>query len=213
MALEEEKQLAGEAGAQLVEAGMRVGLGTGTTVAYLLAALAERSVDAVYVATSPQTEQAARALGLVLEPFEHLGQLDLAIDGADQISADGWLIKGGGGAHTREKIVAASATRFVVIADSSKLVDTLHAPVPLELLAFGIDATLRHLSPTTLRDITLSPDGGLIADYHGEVGDPEQLARWLADTPGVLGHGLFNPQLVSDVLVGVGGTVQRSPRR
>jgi ribose 5-phosphate isomerase A len=211
MGVEEEKQLAATAAAQLVEAGMRVGLGTGSTVAYLLPELARRKVPAVYVATSPQTEQAARALGLALQPFDRVNQLDLAIDGADQICADGWLIKGGGGAHTREKIVAACADRFVVIADSSKLVDTLHEPVPLELLAFGIDATLAHLSPTTLRDVTLSPDGGLIADYHGDIGDPEQLARWLADTPGVLGHGLFNPQLVSDVLVGVGGTVQRSP--
>src|ERR1035438_8748467 len=101
MALEEEKQLAGEAAAQLVEAGMRVGLGTGTTVTYLLAALAEQSVDAIYVATSPQTERAARALGLVLEPFDHVGQLDLAIDGADQISADGWLIKAIGRASVR----------------------------------------------------------------------------------------------------------------
>jgi ribose 5-phosphate isomerase A len=199
MGVEEEKQLAATAAAQLVEAGMRVGLGTGSTVAYLLPELARRKVPAVYVATSPQTEQAARALGLALQPFDRVNQLDLAIDGADQICADGWLIKGGGGAHTREKIVAACADRFVVIADSSKLVDTLHEPVPLELLA------------TTLRDVTLSPDGGLIADYHGDIGDPEQLARWLADTPGVLGHGLFNPQLVSDVLVGVGGTVQRSP--
>jgi ribose 5-phosphate isomerase A len=210
MGVEEEKQLAATAAAQLVEDGMRVGLGTGSTVAFLLPELARRAVKAVYVATSPRTEQLARALGLVVEPFDSFDRLDLTIDGADQIAKDGWLIKGGGGAHTREKIVAACASRFVVIADSSKLVDQLRAPVPLELLAFGLDATLRHLSPSTLRDVALSPDGGVIGDYHGDVTDPAALSRWFSSTPGVIGHGLFAPELVSDVLVANGHTVQRS---
>jgi ribose 5-phosphate isomerase A len=136
--------------------------------------------------------------------------LDLAIDGADQIADDGWLIKGGGGAHTREKIVAACASHFIVIADSTKLVTRLHAPVPVELLAFGLDATLRHLEPTVLRGVTLSPDGGLIGDYQGDVTDPAGLALWLESTPGVVGHGLFAPDLVSQVLVGRGNNVQRT---
>ena len=112
---------------------MRVGLGTGTTVAYLLEAVARRKPRAVFVASSPRTEVAAQSLGLRVQSFDDVDRLDLAIDGADQIAPDGWLIKGGGGAHTREKIVAASAERFVVIADATKLVSALHAPVPLEL--------------------------------------------------------------------------------
>src|SRR3954470_8105958 len=102
-----EKKLAAEAAAQLVEDGMTVGLGTGSTVAYLLRALAARGLDLRCVATSPATEQAARALGLAVEPLDALGALDIAIDGADQVDPNGWLIKGGGGAHTREKVVAA----------------------------------------------------------------------------------------------------------
>ncbi len=130
-----------------------MGLGTGTTVAFLLEAIARRGVRARYVATSPETASAARSLGITVETFDDLDELDLAIDGADQIAPDGWLIKGRGGAHLREKIVAAAATRFVVIADSSKPVTTLHAPVPLELRPFGLRATLRELGAVTLRDV------------------------------------------------------------
>ena len=100
---------------------MKVGLGTGSTVAHLLPALAARGLsDLRCVATSVATEQQATELGIPVEPFDNLDHLDIAIDGADQVAPDRWLVKGGGGAHTREKIVAASAERFVVIADSSK---------------------------------------------------------------------------------------------
>jgi ribose 5-phosphate isomerase A len=209
MGTEHEKQLAARAGAELVKDGMRVGLGTGSTVAYLLAELATRDVKATYVASSPRTEEAARSLGINVEPFFTLDELDIAIDGADQIAGDGWLIKGGGGAHTREKIVAACAERFVVIADARKIVSSLCAPVPLELLAFGVAATLRHLEPTVLRDAPRSPDGGLIADYFGDVADPAALCARLSSTPGVLDHGLFAPALASEILVGRGDIVQR----
>ncbi len=117
--VEKEKQRAANAAAELVEDGMTVGLGTGTTVAYLLPALAARQLSLRCVATSPRTEQAATKLGLRVERFT-LERLDIAIDGADQISPDGWLVKGGGGAHTREKLVAVTADRFVVIADSTQ---------------------------------------------------------------------------------------------
>ena len=120
-----EKRSAAEAAAELVADGETVGLGTGSTVAFLLPALARRELDIRCVATSPQTESAARELGISVEPFESLDRLDVAIDGADQIAPDGWLVKGGGGAHTREKIVAAAAGRFIVIADSSKPVDAI----------------------------------------------------------------------------------------
>src|SRR3954470_17625324 len=208
--LDAEKRAAARAAAQLVEPGSTVGLGTGSTVAHLLPALAERDLDLRCVATSVATERAALALGLGVEPFDRLESLDIAIDGTDQVTSDGWLIKGGGGAHVREKVVAAAARRFVVIASSDKLVDALRPPVPLELLAFGARATLEALEGrAVLRDVPPSPDGGLIADYHGPVDDPLGLAARLEAVPGVVGHGLFAPALVSDVLVARGDEVVR----
>ena len=160
MSKDREKQAAALAAARLVENGMTLGLGTGTTVAYLLPALARRSLDVRCVATSPRTEQAARGLGLRVEALDGIDRLDLAIDGADQIAPDGWLVKGGGGAHTREKLVAVAADRFVVIADSSKPVPALHEPVPLELLAFGLGATMRRIGPVSRRDGAAEPGWG-----------------------------------------------------
>jgi ribose 5-phosphate isomerase A len=153
------------------------------------------------VATSPATESAARALGLTVEALDEVGELDIAIDGADQIDERGWLIKGGGGAHTREKIVAAAARRFVVIASANKMVLELVPPVPLELVAFGVQRTLASLDPARLRGIEPSPDGGLIADYLGPVGAPKELAARLSAAPGVVEHGLFEPELVSLILI------------
>ena len=202
MGAEDEKQAAAEAAAQLVENGMTVGLGTGTTVAYLFPALAARRLTLRCVATSLQTEEAARAAELPVEPFGGIARLDIAIDGADQIAPDGWVVKGGGAAHTREKIVAASADRFVVIASSDKLVEAIAPPIPLELLPYGLDATLARLGEVELRDVPPSPDGGVIADYLGPVEDPAAVAAWLSATPGVVEHGLFPPGLTSDVLVG-----------
>jgi len=208
-AIDSEKRAAAEAAADLVPDGARVGLGTGSTVAYLLPALAARGLDLRCVATSVATEEAARALGLVVEPLDAVGTLDIAIDGADQIAPDRWLVKGGGAAHTREKIVAAAARRFVVIASSDKLVDRLEPPVPLEILAFGAAATLAAVAPAELRDVPPSPDGNLIADYLGPIDDPAALAARLSATPGVVEHGLFPPELVSDVLVARGVEVER----
>jgi ribose 5-phosphate isomerase A len=210
MNVELEKQIAAEAAADLVEDGMTVGLGTGSTVAYLLPSLARRSLDILCVATSPRTEHAARNLGLRVKDFASIGRLDITIDGADQISPDGWLVKGGGGAHTREKIAAAAADRFVVITDSSKPVEALHSPIPLELLAYGLRATMRRIAPGSLRDVPLSPDGGVIADYTGSFDDPAALAARFGSTPGVVEHGLFPPQLVAIVLVARGESVDRT---
>jgi ribose 5-phosphate isomerase A len=208
-AIEDEKRAAAEQAAGLVEDGMKVGLGTGTTVAYLLPVLAARRLNLRCVATSPRTERAARELGFSLEPFDALDRLDLTIDGADQIDPAGWLVKGGGAAHTREKVVAAASDRFVVIGSSDKLVEAIAPPVPLELLPFGVRATLRALGPAGLRDVPPSPDGGVIADYLGPVEDPADLADRLAAVPGVVEHGLFPPELVSEVLVARAGRVER----
>jgi len=207
-AADREKDLAARAAAELVEDGMVVGLGTGSTVAYLLTALAERGLTLRCVATSPRTEVTGRALGLSVESFGTLDRFDIAIDGADQIAPDGWLVKGGGAAHTREKIVAATADRFVVIADSSKTVPAISAPIPLELMEYGLAATVRRLGEVQLRDVPRSPDGGVIADYLGPVDDVEATAALLSATPGVVDHGLFRPALVSEIIVARGESVE-----
>jgi len=208
---DEEKRIAAEAAAELVEDGMTVGLGTGSTVAHLLPAIARRGLSGIRcVATSVATEEQARELGIPVEEFSELERLDIAIDGTDQVTPDGWLIKGGGGAHLREKIVAAAAERFIVISDSSKPVEELTAPVPLELFAFGLRSTLARLGDAVeLRDAPRSPDNGVIADYRGRIGDPAKLAARLEADPGVAAHGLFPPDLVSEVLVARGGEVDR----
>jgi ribose 5-phosphate isomerase A len=233
------KRAAARAAAEMVGDGMRVGLGTGSTVAYLLPALGERELRGLAcVATSPATARAARELGLDVHELDELGELDVAIDGADQIDPRGWLVKGGGAAHTREKIVAAAARRFVVIASAEKAVTRLHPPVPLELIRFGLESTLRELGQVKLRaampvegtdrasvpiaaaegaggerpelrGLLESPDGGVIADYVGAVGDPRELAARLSATPGVVAHGLFPPELVSLILIGGEGGVER----
>ncbi len=203
-----EKRLAAHAAAALVEDGMCVGLGTGTTVAELVPALGRRGLAITCAATSPATEELARLYGLEVRPFTDVDRLDLAIDGADQVDPAGWLVKGGGGAQTRERIVAAAADRFVVIVSSDKPVPHLHAPVPLELLAFGLAATLRAVPGAVLRAAPHTPDGGVLADYHGEIGDPALLSERLDAVPGLVSHGLFPPSMVSTVLVARGDDVE-----
>ena len=187
-----------------------VGLGTGSTVAHLLPALAARGLDGS-AASPPRPRPRSRRASSASR-----SRRSTAWSGSTSRSTaptrstpDGWLIKGGGGAHTREKIVAAAAERFVVIVSSDKLVDALSPPVPLELLPFGIAATLRRLEPVALRDAPPSPDGGLIADYMGAVDDPTRLAERLARVPGVVEHGLFAPELVTEILIGRGSEVER----
>ncbi len=199
-----QKRAAALAAAAFVEDGMRVGLGTGTTAAYLFPALAERDLRGIRcVASSPATDHAARELGLPVTTLDEVGGvLDIAIDGADQIDPNGWLIKGRGGAHAREKILAAAAQRFVVIASAEKRVSALGPPVPLEIMRFGVAYALAALVPARLREAAPSPDDNLIADYFGPVDDPERLAATMSRTPGIVAHGLFEPALVSDVLIG-----------
>ena len=207
-----EKKAAAEAATLLVEDGMKVGLGTGSTVAHFLPALARRQLAITCVATSVSTETSARSLGLSLDPFDTVDRLDLVVDGADQVAPDLWLIKGRGGAHLREKIAAAAADRFVVIVSSDKLVERLGPPVPLEVLSFGVGATIRALS--TIGEVRsrsgMTPDGNVLFDFHGPVDDPGRLSGALDAVPGVVGHGLFAPELVAEVLVGTpDGSVDR----
>jgi ribose 5-phosphate isomerase A len=205
-AINEEMREAARAAASLIQPGMRVGLGTGRTVAWLLRELGERQIGRLRcVATSPDTERAATELGIAVEPFDELDRLDIAIDGADQVAKDHWAIKGGHGAQLREKIVAAAADRFVVIVSSDKLVDALHPPIPLELEPFGLQATIKQLGHVTLRaGVPRTPDRGALSDYHGPIEDVGELASRFDQTPGVAGHGLFGPALIDDVIVGTG---------
>ena len=210
--IEREKQRAAAAAAELVENGMTIGLGTGSTAAYLLAPLAARKLDIRCVATSPATSQAAQALGIEVVSFAGLeapAHLDLCIDGADEVDPAGWLVKGGGGAHTREKAVAAASERFIVIVSANKLVERLTPPIPLELSEFGLAGTLERLGPVRLRDVMHSPDGGVIADYVGDFDDAPGLASWLSAMPGVVEHGLFPATMVAQVLVGRGEDVEQ----
>jgi ribose 5-phosphate isomerase A len=206
--LQREKELAAKAAAGLVEDGMSVGLGTGSTVACLLPILAARRLSIRCISTSPNTEELARQLGMRVEPFTDICNLDIAIDGTDQITPDGWLVKGGGAAHTREKLVAITTARFVVIADSTKPVDVLRSPLPVELLAFGLGSTLRRLGNVTLRDLPPSPDGGIIGDYHGPLDEPRVTATWLSSTPGLIEHGLFPPEMVNTAIIGRGEQIE-----
>lgn len=209
---EREKELAAVASAEHVEDGMRVGLGTGSTVAYLLPALAARGLDIWCVATSVETARIGRELGLRVDEFsgpDAPSRLDIAIDGADQVTRSGWLVKGGGAAHTREKAVAAAADRFIVIVSSDKLVERLTPPIPLELLAYGLQATLRRLGKVTQRDVPTSPDGGVIVDLLEPFDDPAALALHLSTTVGVIEHGLFPSSMVTDVIVARAESVER----
>ena len=177
-----------------------------------LPALAARGLDIQCVATSLETARRGRELGLSVDDFSGPGaraRLDIAIDGADQVTRSGWLVKGGGGAHTREKAVAAAADRFVVIVSSEKLVERIGPPVPLELMAFGLAGTLYRMPEVRLRDAPPSPDGGVIADFIGAFDDPEVLAARLCGSVGVVEHGLFPPTMVSEVVIAQGERVER----
>lgn len=195
----------------LVEPGMRLGLGTGSTAAAFVDLLGERvraGLDVVGVPTSEATHAAARKAGIRLATLEELPQLDLTIDGADEVDADLRLIKGGGGALLREKIVACASRRMVVIADAAKRVATLGAfPLPIEVNAFGLAATrigvaaaIGHAGCAGAVGLREAPDGSaLVTDGGhrildarlGRIPDPGQLSALLWAVPGVVEHGLF----------------------
>lgn len=210
---QDQRRAAAEAAAAEVTDGMAVGLGTGTTIAHFLPALARRELTGLRcVATSPATEDAARGLGLSVQPFDLIETLDVAVDGADQVAPDLWLVKGGGGAHTREKVVAAAAERFIVIVSEEKLVERLRPPIPVEILRFGVRATitaLERLGEVRVREGDTSPELNPLADLDAEFDDPAALAADLDAIPGIVGHGLFAPQLVSHVFVGRDDGVDR----
>jgi ribose 5-phosphate isomerase A len=204
------KRRAAEAALAYVEDGMRLGLGSGSTAAHFVRLLGERvagGLRVVGVPTSGRTEEIAKQAGVPLTTLEDSPELDLDVDGADEIGPSLSLIKGGGGALLREKIVANASRRMIVVADSGKNVGELGAfPLPIEVVAFGLKATSRAIEqaagelglggPIALRKSAGSPfvtdSGNHILDASfGRIPDPEALARRLADIPGIVEHGLF----------------------
>ena len=206
-----EKRAAAVAAAAVVEDGMCVGLGTGTTVAELVPVLGERGLAITCVATSPATEELARAHGLDVRPFTDVDHLDVAIDGADQVDPAGWLVKGGGGAHTRERIVAAAADRFFVIVSSNKPVPHLRRAGPARVARVRPGRHHARLARRRPAGHPADPDGGVLADYHGEVGDPAVLSERLDAVPGLVSHGLFPPSMVHAVFIARGEDVEVAP--
>ncbi len=215
------KQRVGFKAAEFVEDGMRVGLGTGSTAHWLVERLGERvrteGLRVRCVPTSRRTEEQARALGIPLVTLGEAGELDIAIDGADEVGPDLALIKGGGGALLREKLVASAARRFVVIADRSKQVRVLgRFPLPVEVVQFGWELTARWVAvvtgvePALRRDANGEPfvtdNGNYILDCRCvEIADPARTERELKSLTGVVESGLFVGLADSAVLADEGG--------
>ncbi|SFZ81818.1 ribose-5-phosphate isomerase [Devosia enhydra] len=205
------KRQAAEAAMAELRPGMRLGLGTGSTARHFVDLLGARVAEGfacLCIPTSEQTAAQARSLGIPLTDLDATPELDLTVDGADEIGPGLSLIKGGGGALLREKIVAAASSRMVVIADMSKVVPALGAfPLPVEVNRFGLEATRRAVAAVlhaiapggalSLRQGAggqpFETDGGhLILDASfGRISDPEAVSRALLDIPGVVQHGLF----------------------
>lgn len=199
------KQMVGQEAVKYVEDGMIVGLGSGSTVQYMVDALGKRvqeeQMDIVCVATSNKTEDQARALGMTVKSIDEVDQIDLTIDGADEISKDFNGIKGGGAAHLWEKIVAINSRRNMWIVDESKMVDQLGAfPLPLEVIPFGSSHVFEKLEQLgfhpefRMRDgkHVLTDSKNYLIDLHlGEIDHPETLAKQLDSMVGVVEHGLF----------------------
>jgi ribose 5-phosphate isomerase A len=226
-----QKRAAAEAAVALIEDGMVLGLGTGSTMKFAVDALArrvrEQGLRVSGVATSVRTEEQARALGIELTGFRTVSALDLAIDGADEVETGTLrLIKGLGGALLREKIVAEAARRFVVVADASKVVGRLgeRAPVPVEVVRFGHESTARRLTALGAKPVLRSgsdgapfvtDNGNLIYDCHaGPLADPRAFATALRTIAGVVESGLFLEGVEQAIIGEADGSVralQRAP--
>lgn len=232
--VDDQKRAAAVAALEFVKPNMRLGLGTGSTAEHFVRALAARvkaGLKVATVATSEQTAALAREQGIAVSDLNQIRHLDLTVDGADEVGPGLTLIKGGGGALLREKIVAAASDRMIVIADAAKVVDTLgRFPLPVEITPFGWAVTMERIAEAAarcgcgqnlmrLRGGEAHPfktDGGnLVADCSAEtIPDPERLARMLEVIPGVVDHGLFIA-LASVALIGTpsGVTTLEPPRR
>ncbi len=225
MDAEAQKRAAAARAVEFVRPGMRLGLGTGSTARHFVELVGERvraGLDIVAVPTSQATRADAERAGIPLTTLDETPELDLTVDGADEIAPDLTLIKGGGGALLREKIVAAASARMVVIADASKWVDVLgRFPLPIEVAPFGLTATRRAVEKTVASVRPGAPlalrqgkdghafvtDGGhwIIDASLGRIADPAALAQALSAIPGVMAHGLFIGLAQAAVLAGPDG--------
>ncbi len=225
--LEAEKALAARRAVDEIRDGMRVGLGTGSTAAYAIREIAKRVMAGLKItaaATSHATQELASGLGIPVIPFEQLAQLDLTIDGADEVDPGLNAIKGGGGALLREKIVAAASDRMIVIVDSSKFVAQLgRFKLPVEVLPFACAFVERkilesfniHAQKRMRPDVTpfLTDQQNYILDLHfGVIDNPAGLAAQLEAIPGIIEHGLFLTE-VDEVFVGRQNHVEILTRR
>lgn len=225
MANDLEKEAAARASLRFVQEGNVVGLGTGSTAAYAVRFLAERVRSGLKIRgipTSSGTRELAASLGIPLITFDDVQQIDVTIDGADEFDPNLQLIKGGGGALLREKIVASASRHLVIVADASKQVHVLGKfPLPVEVIPFAQALVAKRVAglgatPKLRRDAAGSPfvtdEGHHILDCSfGQIPDPPALARVLDATPGVVDHGLFI-NLASVVLMARGGEVQEFRR-
>ena len=229
MQAEDLKRQAAHAAVDMVEGGMALGLGTGSTASHAvrrLGVLVSEGLRVVGVPTSKVTADLAREVGVPLTTLDEHPVLDLTIDGADEIDPQLRLIKGGGGALLREKIVAAASKRMVVIVDASKQVETLGAfPLPVEIVRFGEAATRRAIEATLslcgcAGEIArrgeetpfVTDEGHHILDAHlGRIDDPDRLAAHLAAVPGVVEHGLFIGLATSAIVAGQGRIEEMGP--
>ena len=225
MDIEAQKRAAAAKALEWVQPGMRLGLGTGSTARHFVDLLAERVRDGLQVVgvpTSEATRDQAERVGVPLTTLDEVVELDITIDGADEISPDLTLIKGGGGALLREKIVAAASREMIVIADESKMVSTLgRFALPVEVVPFGLAATRRAVEAAAAKAGCAGPailrrtaeghvfvtDGGhwILDAAFDRIGDPKSLAHLLVDIPGVVEHGLFIGLARRAVLAGPGG--------
>ncbi len=225
MANEEEKEAAGRAAAKLVRDGDVVGLGTGSTAYFAVVALGERvkaGLKITGIPTSVQTGELARAVGIPLTTLDEHPEIDVTIDGADEVGPNLNLIKGGGGALLREKIVASASKRMVVVADSGKIVSALGKfPLPVEIIDFArvvVEKKIAALGATTKLRIKsdgkpfVTDEGHHILDCSfGKIADPAALALALSDTPGIVEHGLFIG-IAKVALIGKGDAVEEIRR-
>lgn len=201
------KEQAGRSAARYVSDGMRVGLGTGSTVHWTIVELGERRPDIVCTATSVQTHELATSLGLRVVAPDEIGHLEVAIDGADEVDPAFNLTKGGGAAHTREKIVAAMADRFIVVVDDTKLVDALGPfGTPLEVLDFAPGVVAGAVRRLGAREVTTrerrSDNANLVMDARFDrIDDPVALGAALAAVPGLVEHGIFPGSMVERVVI------------
>jgi ribose 5-phosphate isomerase len=220
-----QKRAAAARAVEFVRPGMRLGLGTGSTARHFVELVGERvraGLDIVAVPTSQATRADAKRCGIPLTTLDETPELDLTVDGADEIAPDLSLIKGGGGALLREKIVAAASARMVVIADESKWVATLgRFPLPIEVAPFGLAATLRAVgkassdlqgaAPLAVRQgkdgHAFVTDGGhwIVDAALGRIDDPKAMAHALSGVPGVMEHGLFIGLAQMAILAGPDG--------